>query len=198
VRGSADPSRWVCPGLGRDNYSGRKSHRFLWRLGVSWNSRLAAGRFVGGLTSEPAFRSRAAAIASWRWFSYSGGPKFSPRRGCVPWLDYAAPIPLALGPAWKEALLISHRTVAVVSSSSALGAVELPITLRWALRGSRIGSVVVQKVPSDVGLFALRITFEPISILCGFLLPRANVDQMDSHRLPASSLALALHGLYQY
>ena len=77
----------------------------------------------------------------------------------------------------------------------------MPITLPMGLAlVAAIGSVVVQKVPNDVGLFALRITFEPILyFFAGFLLPKSKRwIKWTVTVFLLSSLALALHGIYQY
>jgi O-antigen ligase len=121
-----------------------------------------------------------------------------------PWLDYVSRHVLGgFGPAWKEALLILALLVllvcVVVFRGWELWSVPISLPLGLAVVAA-IGSVVVQKVPNDVGLFALRITFEPILYFyAGFLLPKSKrwIKWVVAVFL-LSSLALALHGLYQY
>jgi len=121
-----------------------------------------------------------------------------------PWLDYVSRHALGgFGPAWKEALLILALLVllvcVVVFRGWELWSVPISLPLGLAVVAA-IGSVVVQKVPNDVGLFAVRITFEPILYFyAGFLLPKSKrwIKWVVAVFL-LSSLALALHGLYQY
>ena len=121
-----------------------------------------------------------------------------------PWVNWAARQSLgSLGGVWDEALLLGS-----------FGAVffALAITRRTELRSSpvlaplalavvaAVGSVLVREVPSAVGVFALRVTFQPVLFFfLGQLLPR------DRRWVRAAvivfigaGLLLALHGLFQY
>ncbi|HEY5528757.1 MAG TPA: O-antigen ligase family protein [Thermoleophilia bacterium] len=121
-----------------------------------------------------------------------------------PWLDYVARRVLGgFGPAWKEALLILAIVLllvcVIVFRRWELWSVPLTLPVGLALVAG-IGSVVVRGVPNDVGLFALRIIFEPmLYFFAGFLLPKSRqwVKWIVAVFL-LSSVALALHGLYQY
>ena len=121
-----------------------------------------------------------------------------------PWLDYAARHSLGgLGPAWKEVLLVlavaTLLVCVVVFRRWELWSVPVTLPMGLALVAG-IGAVVVQKVPTDVGLFALRIIFEPmLYFFAGFLLPKSKQwVKWTVMVFLLSSLALALHGIYQY
>ncbi len=121
-----------------------------------------------------------------------------------PWLDWVARSFLGgLGAAWDEALLI-FCIVLLLWSVIVLRRGELwtvPITLPTILAFvAALGSVVVRDVPGDVALFALRVLFQPLLFyFVGFLLPKNKrwVQGAVAVFLVAS-VAMALHGLYQY
>lgn len=121
-----------------------------------------------------------------------------------PWVNWAARQSLGgLGGVWDEALLLGSFGAVVFA---------LAITRRTELRSSpvlaplalafvaAVGSVLAREVPSSVGVFALRVTFQPILFFfLGQLLPR------DRRWVRAAvivflgaGLLLALHGLFQY
>lgn len=121
-----------------------------------------------------------------------------------PWLDWVARRALGShGPLWDEALLLVSIGLllwcVIVQRRWKLWTVPitLPLVLAFA---AGIGSVVVNEVPGDVGLYALRILFEPLLFyFLGFLFPK------DRRWVRAAitvfvltGLTLALHGLYQY
>lgn len=121
-----------------------------------------------------------------------------------PWLDWAARRVLgSLGPAWDDALLIVS-VVLLLWSVMVLRRGELwtvPITLPILLAlAAAVGSVVVRDVPGDVALFALRVLFQPLLFyFLGFLFPKdRRWVQVAIAVFIAASVALALHGLYQY
>lgn len=121
-----------------------------------------------------------------------------------PWLDWVARRALGgLGPLWDEALLLISIGLllwcVIVLRRWELWTVPitLPLVLAFA---TGIGSVVVNQVPGDVGLYALRILFEPLLFyFLGFLFPK---DRRWVRAAIAvfvlTGLTLALHGLYQY
>lgn len=121
-----------------------------------------------------------------------------------PWLDWVARRSLGgLGGAWDDALLLGAIALllwcVLVLRRWRLWTVPimLPVLVAFA---AAIGSVVVNKVPGDVGLYALRILFEPLLFyFVAFLFPK------DRRWLRAvvfvfvlAGAAMALHGLYQY
>jgi putative inorganic carbon (HCO3(-)) transporter len=121
-----------------------------------------------------------------------------------PWIDWGARRVLGgFGPAWDDAFLLLSIVVllwcVIVLRRSELWTVPivLPILLAFA---AAIGSVVVREVPGDVAVFALRVLFEPLLFyFLGFLFPKDKrwVQYVVAVFL-AASVALALHGLYQY
>ncbi|MHB9148996.1 MAG: O-antigen ligase family protein [Thermoleophilia bacterium] len=121
-----------------------------------------------------------------------------------PWVNWAARQSLGgLGGVWDEALLLGSFGAVIFA---------LAFTRRTELRSSpvlaplalavvaAVGSVLVRDVPSAVGVFALRVTFQPLLFFfLGQLLPR------DRRWVRAAvivflgaGLLLALHGLFQY
>jgi O-antigen ligase len=121
-----------------------------------------------------------------------------------PWVDWVARHPFAgLGPLWDDALLVLSAALIVwavlVLRRDLPRSVPatLPVLLMLAVS---VASIVVNRVPSGVGFYAIRVLFEPILFyFVGFLLPK------DRRWLRwavgvfiAASTLLALHGLYQY
>lgn len=121
-----------------------------------------------------------------------------------PWVDFLARRSLGgLAGGWDEMfLLVSFACLAWV----------VFVVRRWDLRTvpillplcvavvAAIGSVTLRDVPQTVGIFALRVTFQPLLFyFLGFLLPRdRRIVRWAVTIFLAASLLLALHGLYQY
>jgi O-antigen ligase len=121
-----------------------------------------------------------------------------------PWLDWAARRALGgVGGAWDDALLLFAICLllwcVLVLRRWRLWTVPITLPLVVALAAA-IGSVVIREVPGDVGLYALRILFEPLLFyFLGYLFPK------DKRWVRAAvfvfvlaGAAMALHGLYQY
>jgi hypothetical protein len=121
-----------------------------------------------------------------------------------PWIDWAARRSLGgLGAAWDELLLMGSFALllfgALFTGKVRLRTVPIALPLAVAVAAA-VGSVVLTDVPSEIGLYALRITFQPLLFFfLGYLLPR---DRRWVGRAVLtfliSSVLLALHGLYQY
>ena len=207
------PAGWTGSGASADampsvpSYAGRT---FSWRrlagpLGGATVLAAAAG-LIGGLTSGrgPLVLVAAAVFILALVLVFWRPQVILLALAAFPWLDYVSRHALGgFGPAWKEALLVLALLVllvcVVVFRGWELWSVPISLPLGLAVVAA-IGSVVIQKVPNDVGLFALRITFEPILYFyAGFLLPKSKrwIKWVVAVFL-LSSLALALHGLYQY
>ncbi len=121
-----------------------------------------------------------------------------------PWIDWVARNSLgALGPAWDDGLLLLS-VVLIVWAVLVLRRAELwtvPILLPGLLAfAAAIGSIVMRDVPGDVAVFALRVLFQPLLFyFIGFLLPKSRRwVQWTVALFLLSSVALALHGLFQY
>jgi O-antigen ligase len=121
-----------------------------------------------------------------------------------PWLDWSVRRSFGgLGPLWDDALLAVSIAL-LLWAFLVLGRgrlwsvpVALPVLLTAA---AAVGSIVVRGVPADVGVYALRVLFEPILFyFVGFLFPKSLrwVRWSIAVFIVASS-ALAFHGLYQY
>jgi hypothetical protein len=121
-----------------------------------------------------------------------------------PWIDWAARRSLGgLGAAWDELLLLGSFSLllfgALFTGKVRLRTVPLALPLALAVTAA-LGSVAVSGVPSEVGLYSLRITFQPLLFFfLGYLLPR---DRRWIGRTVVAflgtSVLLALHGLHQY
>ncbi len=121
-----------------------------------------------------------------------------------PWLDWVARRTLGgFGPAWDDAFLILSIAVllwcVIVLRRWELWTVPIALPTLLALAAA-IGSVVVRDVPGDVALFALRVLFQPLLFyFLGFLFPKnKRWVQWAVAVFVLASVALALHGLYQY
>lgn len=121
-----------------------------------------------------------------------------------PWLDWVARRSLGgLGAAWDELLLLGSLAllgfVVLVLRRAELRTVPLALPLLVAAAAA-LGSLAVRNVPSEVGLYALRITFQPLLFFfLGYLLPRdRRWVRLAVAAFLAASLLLALHGLFQY
>ncbi|MCL5735412.1 MAG: hypothetical protein M1274_07450, partial [Actinobacteria bacterium] len=121
-----------------------------------------------------------------------------------PWVDWAARHSLGgLGAAWDDAFLLLSIALLVWAVLFLRRAelwtvpVLLPLILAFV---AAIGSVVVNRVPGNVGIFALRVLFQPILFyLLGFLFPKnKRWIQWAVSLFIVASVAMALHGLYQY
>ena len=94
-----------------------------------------------------------------------------------PWLDWVARGTLGgLGPLWDDALLVVSVGL-LLWSVLVLGRGfprSVPIALPFLLAlVAAIGSIVVREVPTDVGLYGLRVLFQPILFyFIGFLFPK--------------------------
>ncbi len=121
-----------------------------------------------------------------------------------PWVDFLARRSLGgLAGGWDEMLLLGSFAclvwVVFVVRRWDLRTVPLLLPLCVAVVAA-VGSVTLRHVPQTVGIFALRVTFQPILFyFLGFLLPRDNrIVRWAVAVFLAASLLLALHGLYQY
>ena len=121
-----------------------------------------------------------------------------------PWVDFLARRSLGgLSGAWDEMFLLgSFACLAwVVFVARRWDFRTLPILLPLCVAAvAAIGSVTLRDVPQTVGIFALRVTFQPLLFFfLGFLLPRdKRIVRWAVTVFLAASLLLALHGLYQY
>ena len=121
-----------------------------------------------------------------------------------PWVDWVARRALGgLGGAWDDALLVVAICLllwcVLVLRRWELWTVPimLPVALAFV---AALGSVAANHVPSGVGIYALRILFEPLLFyFLGFLFPK---DKRWVRAVIAlfilAGVFLALHGLYQY
>ena len=123
-----------------------------------------------------------------------------------PWVNWGARVALGgtgLAGAVDDLLLLGSAAVLVVAllvtRSTDLRRIPILVPLLCALVVA-LGSVVVNDVPADVAVYALRVTFQPVLFFfLGYLLPRNRrwTRWMVAAFLLAS-LLLALHGLFQY
>jgi O-antigen ligase len=121
-----------------------------------------------------------------------------------PWMDWAARHTLGgLGPLWDDALLIVSVAL-ILWAVLVLGRdaprsvpIALPVLLMLA---ASAGSIVLNRVPGDVGIYGLRVLFEPILFyFVGFLIPKdRRWLRWTVGVFVATATLLALHGLYQY
>ncbi len=121
-----------------------------------------------------------------------------------PWVNWAARQSLGgLGGVWDEGLLLGSFAAVVFAlvftgrSAVRVSPVLAPLALAVV---AAVGSVLVRGVPDEVGIFALRVAFQPLLFFfLGQLLPRDRrwVRAAIAVFLGAS-LLLALHGLFQY
>jgi len=121
-----------------------------------------------------------------------------------PWVDFLARRSLGgLSGAWDEMFLLGSLAcltwVVLVVRRWDLRTVPLLLPLCVAVVAAA-GSVMLRQVPQSVGVFALRVTFQPLLFyFLGFLLPRdRRIVRWAVAMFLAASLLLALHGLYQY
>lgn len=121
-----------------------------------------------------------------------------------PWVDFLARRSLGgLAGAWDEIFLLGSFACLVwvifVVRRWDLRTVPLLLPLCVAVVAA-VGSVTLRHVPPSVGIFALRVTFQPVLFyFLGLLLPRdKRVVRWVVAIFLAASLLLALHGLYQY
>jgi O-antigen ligase len=121
-----------------------------------------------------------------------------------PWVDWLARRALGgAGPLWDEAFLLISICLLVwcvlVLRRWELWTVPIALPLILAFVAA-IGSVVVNDVPGDVALYALRILFEPLLFyFLGFLFPKdRRWVQAAVAVFVLTGVSLALHGLYQY
>jgi putative inorganic carbon (HCO3(-)) transporter len=121
-----------------------------------------------------------------------------------PWLDWLARAALGdLGAAWDEGLLLLCIGLLVWGAlfTGRLRPHTVPIFVpALCAFAAAVGSVVVRGVPGDVGLFALRVVFEPILFyFVAFLLfTTVRWARWAVGVFLASSVGLAVHGLYQF
>jgi O-antigen ligase len=121
-----------------------------------------------------------------------------------PWVDWAVRHSLGgLGPLWDDALLLVSIALvlwsALVLKRGTLRRVPItvPVILLFI---AAVASVVVRGVPGNVGIYALRVLFEPILFyFVGFLLPKdLRWARWAIATFVVACTGLALHGLYQY
>jgi putative inorganic carbon (HCO3(-)) transporter len=121
-----------------------------------------------------------------------------------PWMDWIARRTLGgLGAAWDEAFLLLFLLLLLgcVIARRRMVLWTVPIALPAILAlAAGIGSVVLRHVPGNVGLYALRLVFQPMLFyFLGFLFPKnKRWVQWTVAVFLLASLALALHGIYQY
>jgi len=123
-----------------------------------------------------------------------------------PWLDWAARTALGgtgLGGVWDEAFLLGAFAAllfaALLTRRADLYVAPLVAPLALGVVAA-LGSVAIMDVPTEVGVFALRVTFQPLLFFfLAQLLPR------DRRWVRAAvlvflgaGLLMALHGLFQY
>ena len=174
--------------------------------GVTWAAMLlvaAAGVLAGAGSGTRtvialAFVIAAAAAVLWR-------PQFVLLVvAAFPWMDWAARHTLGgLGPLWDDALLVISVAL-ILWSVLVLGRdaprsvpIALPILLMLA---ASAGSIVLNRVPGDVGFYGLRVLFEPILFyFVGFLIPKdRRWLRWTTGVFILTATLLAFHGLYQY
>jgi len=121
-----------------------------------------------------------------------------------PWLDWAARKGLgALGSGWDEILILTCIVLllwtVLVLRSWDLWTVPIMVPLLAAVAAA-VGSVVIREVPTDVGIYALRVLFQPLAFyFVGFLFPKNRTWVKAAVTVFLfTGTALALHGLYQY
>lgn len=121
-----------------------------------------------------------------------------------PWLDWAARRTLGgFGPAWDDGLLALSIVVllwcVLLVRRSELWTVPILLPALLALAAA-VGSVMVNHVPGDVALFALRVLFQPLLLyFLGFLFPKSRRwVQWVVAAFILAGVAAALHGLFQY
>jgi uncharacterized membrane protein len=121
-----------------------------------------------------------------------------------PWVDFLARRSLGgLSGAWDEMFLLGSFAclawVVFVVRRWDLRTVPLLLPLCVAVVAA-VGSVTLRDVPQAVGIFTLRVTFQPLLFyFLGFLLPRdRRIARWAVAIFLAASLLLAIHGLYQY
>jgi hypothetical protein len=121
-----------------------------------------------------------------------------------PWLDWAARRALGdLGAAWDDAFLLLFLVLLVwcVVSRRRWELWTVPIMLPAALAlVAALASVVLHHVPGNVGVFALRLVFQPMLFyFLGYLFPKnKRWVQWAVAIFLLAGVALALHGIYQY
>lgn len=121
-----------------------------------------------------------------------------------PWVDWIARRSLGgFGAAWDEAFLLLFLLLLLGCLIARRGSLlwTVPITLPVMLAlAAAVGSVVLRHVPSEVGVFALRLIFQPMLFyFLGFLFPKnKRWVQWTVAVFLLASVALALHGIYQY
>lgn len=121
-----------------------------------------------------------------------------------PWVDFLARRSLGgFAGVWDELFLLGSLAcllwVVFVVRRWDLRTVPLLLPLCVAVVAA-VGSVTLRHVPLTVGIFALRVTFQPLLFFfLGFLLPRdKRIVRWAVIVFLAASLLLAVHGLYQY
>ncbi len=121
-----------------------------------------------------------------------------------PWADWIARRSLGgLGAAWDEAFVLLCLLLLlgclIARRRSVLWTVPITLPVMLALLAG-LGSVVLQHVPGNVGVFALRLIFQPMLFyFLGFLFPKTKrLVQWTVAVFLLASVALALHGIYQY
>jgi O-antigen ligase len=108
-----------------------------------------------------------------------------------------------LGAAWDDAFLLLAVALLLWAvlflRRAALWTVPILLPLLLAVAAA-VGSVVVNGVPGEVGIFALRVLFQPLLFyFLGFLFPKnRRWVQWTVALFVLSGVTLALHGLYQY
>jgi O-antigen ligase len=121
-----------------------------------------------------------------------------------PWVDWVARTMFpAIGPLWDDALLVASAVLIVWSVLVLKRDLprSVPATLPvLVMLAAAAASIVVNRVPTSVGFYAVRVLFEPILFyFVGFLIPKDRrwVRWAVGVFILTGTL-LALHGLYQY
>jgi O-antigen ligase len=121
-----------------------------------------------------------------------------------PWVDWVARDSLGdLGAAWDDAFLLLAIVLLIwavlVLRRTELWTVPILLPLLLAVVAA-IGSVVVNGVPGEVGIFAMRVLFQPLLFyFLGFLFPKnRRWVQWTVALFVLSGVVLALHGVFQY
>jgi O-antigen ligase len=183
----------------------RKAGRLDPVIGIAIVLALAAG-LAGGLSGGvgPAAIGAAGAVVLLGALVLHRPEVFLLVGAAFPWVDWVARQALGgLGSAWDDAFLLLSIVLLIWAVLFLRRAelwtvpILLPLVLSFAIA---VGSVVINGVPGNVAVFALRVLFQPLLFyFLGFLFPKnKRWVQWTAAVFILASVALALHGLYQY